>query len=538
MFASRNFSLPLLFSVLAALALPAPAIVYVSLNGDNSTGESWTTAFYSIEEALEVVAAGESIYVAEGVYVLGGSFELTSDLVIAGGFSGEEKGAPGQSDPDKFPTVLDGSGAAGSAFVCSDVTDVRIQGLTFKRFVGAGSGYARSGAIRVDTGADVEIHDCLFTNNHINGYGGGINIIGASAKIEDCVFKNNSAQEGGGVKVHQGRADLDDCVFEGNKANLIGGAYSGYYSETYAGNCRFIGNEGPYGGGVECHEGSAAYFVNCLFARNSASTQGGGLSFVFQANIQIVHCTIANNTTDGIGGGIFLHDSSQVGITSCIFSKNNSHAIFENSPDVDPDVYNCLFDGNPDGVYFNEGSQSIATASGPNGMNSVLSSAADDNLDGDPKFANPKLNDFHLTPGSPAIDNGYDFDGEFDDIDRDARPIEIAKAILGYDIGFDEYNPDAPINLIKPREGAKWKRGNAYTIEWESEGYTGSTMRLELLRNGVVVRVIAAKTPNTGSFEWTVPDNIAGKKGFTVRIKNVDDSTFKDESSEFRIVKP
>lgn len=515
----------------------AQAIVYVSLSGNGSTGDSWATALFSIEDALEQVSAGEAIYVAEGTYVVGGAIDLPSDIEIVGGFSGEEKGGPGESDPEEFPTVLDGTGNAGSIFSCSGVTEVVIEGFILTGCIGGGSGYGKSGAIRVDSGADIEIHDCLFTENDIDGYGGGVNVFNASAEIEDCVFDNNSAQEGGGVKVHSGSASLRRCVFVKNKANLIGGAFSGYDSDTEAIDCIFINNDGPYGGGAECHEGTRAEFVNCLFSRNTAEAEGGAITLTFQEGCKVVNCTIANNSTDDTGGGIFMHDSSG-SITNCIFTKNNSHAIFENSVGTDPIVTNCLFDANPDGAYFNEGSQSIANGSGPNSMNSILAEA-DGNLDGNPKFANPKLEDFHLTKGSPAIDAGVATDAPDHDIDEDSRPIDIAKGVSAFDIGYDEYNPNAKITVKKPRDGDKWKRGRDVRVTWESNGYTGSTMRIELRRGGVVVSILAEETPNTGEFEWTVPDNVPTKKGYSVRVTNVDDATFKDDSQgTFRIVKP
>ena len=518
-------------------AFAAHAIVYVSLDGDGTTGDSWATALFSIEDALEEVSAGEAIYVAEGTYIFGSTIALPSDVTIIGGFSGAAKGGPDASNPEKHPTVLDGDGAAGSIFACSGVTEVLIEGFVLTGCVGGGSGYGKGGAIRVDSGADVEIYDCLFVDNDIDGYGGGVNVVGANAEIEDCVFDNNSAQEGGGVKVHSGSASLRHCVFVNNKANLIGGAFSGYDSDTEAFDCVFINNDGPYGGGAECHEGTRAEFVNCLFARNTAAQEGGAMTFAFQSGVKVAHCTIASNRTDDTGGGIFMHDSSG-SITSCIFSKNNSHAVFENSQDVDPVVTNCLFDANPDGAYFNEGSQSIANASGPNSMNTILAEA-DGNLDGNPRFANPKADDYHLTKGSPAIDAGVSTDAPDHDIDDDFRPIDIAKENTAFDIGYDEYNPNATLVVIKPRDGAKWKRGRDVRIQWESDGYTGTTVRIELRREGVVVSVIAEKTPNTGSFEWTVPNSVPAKKGYSVRVINVDDATFKGISEgTFKVIKP
>ena len=519
------------------VCMHANAIVYVSQNGDDSTGESWATAFLSIGDALEAADSGEPIHIAQGNYIFGGSISLPVNANIVGGFSGEAKGSPGESDPDKYSTVLNGDGTAGSIFVCSNVTGVVIEGLIFTGCIGEGSGYGKGGAVRVDSGADVNIVDCTFVDNVIDGYGGGVNVVEANAEIEDCVFDSNSAQEGGGVKVHSGTASLRHCFFVKNKANLIGGAFSGYNSNTEAINCIFLRNDGPYGGGAECHEGTRAAFVNCLFARNSADEEGGAITLNQQSDCEIVNCTIANNSTKNTGGGIFLHDSVGT-IANCIFTKNNSHAIFENDADADPVVTNCLFDANPDGAYFNEGSQSIANASGANSMNTILAEAAG-NLDGNPKFANPKADDYHLTGKSPAIDAGVEAGAPDDDIDGDGRPIAFVKGLSAFDIGCDEYNPEATITVKRPRDGDKLERGDTVRILWASDGYTGSSVRIELLLNGEMVLLITKSQPNSGNFEWTISDDVPAKKGYSIRITNADDKRFKDESDgTFKIVKP
>ncbi|NUM54744.1 MAG: right-handed parallel beta-helix repeat-containing protein [Candidatus Hydrogenedentes bacterium] len=515
----------------------AGAIVYVSQAGDGTTGDSWETALPNISDALDQVGAGEKIYVAEGTYAISEPMAVPTDVEILGGFSGSAKGSSGENDPGMYPTILDGEDIAGSAFVCNNVLDVLIDGFTFTGFVGSGDGYGKGGAIRCEADADVQIRDCFFTRNDIDGYGGGVNVINAFALIEDCVFLNNSAQEGGGVKVHSGSLLMRHCIFNSNDAGLIGGGFSGYDSDTRTRDCLFIDNDGPYGGGIECHEGTRAEFENCLFAKNRASVQGGGLTFTFQDGVAVINCTIADNETDGNGGGIFLHDSTGEIINS-IFSKNNAHAIFENSTTVDPSVENCLFHANPDGAYFDEGSTSIATASGPGGMNSVLAEA-EGNIDGDPLFANPKVDDYHLTTGSPAIDAASKDDAPNHDIDGDSRPIKPSKAGSKFDIGFDEYNPGALLVVDAPGDGDKLKIGKEYKILWHSDGYTGSSVRLELVRGGEVVRAIGDKTPNDGFAKWTVPNDVPARKGYSVRITNVNDPIFSDESEGgFKIVNP
>jgi len=52
---------------------------------------------------------------------------------------------------------------------------------------------------------------------------------------------------------------------------------------------------------------------------------------------------------------------------------------------------------------------------------------------GDPAFAGPARDDYHLRPGSNAINAGVNA-GVFTDIDGDPRPVNA-----GFDIGYDEF---------------------------------------------------------------------------------------------------
>ena len=54
-------------------------------------------------------------------------------------------------------------------------------------------------------------------------------------------------------------------------------------------------------------------------------------------------------------------------------------------------------------------------------------------LTGDPVFVAPASDDYHLTPGSTAIDAGANA-GVTTDIDGEIRPFGS-----GFDIGFDEW---------------------------------------------------------------------------------------------------
>ncbi|MBM3290644.1 MAG: hypothetical protein FJY92_10880, partial [Candidatus Hydrogenedentes bacterium] len=115
----------LMFAACWGGAVPAFGTVYVSNEGDNTTGCSWETALYSLSAAVTLASPGESVVVAKGTYLIGGAISVPSDAKIIGGYNGDE--VVGNFDlPPQNRTVLDGGNTAGSIFACSGATGVVI----------------------------------------------------------------------------------------------------------------------------------------------------------------------------------------------------------------------------------------------------------------------------------------------------------------------------------------------------------------------------------------------------------------------------
>jgi hypothetical protein len=154
-----------------------------------------------------------------------------------------------------------------------------------------------------------------------------------------------------------------------------------------------------------------------LVADNHANTEGSGLSFdgygFFPASARLRHTTIADNR--GSGRGVFVGDWTALAFTNTVIAGHHSV-----------------------GVTVTTGSTATlaatlwhANGSDTGGGGVVVSST---NVTGEsPAFANPAAWDYHLSPGSAAIDSGVDA-GVADDIEGDPRP-----AGPGYDLGADEF---------------------------------------------------------------------------------------------------
>ena len=87
------------------------------------------------------------------------------------------------------------------------------------------------------------------------------------------------------------------------------------------------------------------------------------------------------------------------------------------------------------------------------------------------------------------------------------------------------------ITVTSPNGGESWIRGTAHTITWTSIGSPGSYVKIELLKAGVVNRIISSSAANTGSYSWTIPSFQATGSDYTIRITSTTKTTVTDTSN-------
>jgi len=149
--------------------------------------------------------------------------------------------------------------------------------------------------------------------------------------------------------------------------------------------------------------------INSLFARNTATLSGTALYLGSTGNVQLSYITIGSPVLIN-GAAVYV----AAGSTHLLDSIITNHLIgLRNEGGAVIQDYN-LFAGN------------TVTSTG-----SVLGGSH--NVAGDPKFVNVAHDNYHLSAGSAAIDQGIDL-GIPIDFDGDPRPTGA-----GFDIGFDEY---------------------------------------------------------------------------------------------------
>jgi len=150
-----------------------------------------------------------------------------------------------------------------------------------------------------------------------------------------------------------------------------------------------------------------------------------------------------------------------------------------------------------------------------------------DDYAGSPAFVDPDVGDYHIGPGSAAIDRGVDA-GIIVDIDGESRPVDT-----GYDIGADEFSvvrhlaylplamkrwppiPNTPV--LNPIDNAD--QDNYYTVTWQ-EADLATTYILEEATNASFsgAQVVYQDT----SLSWSVPSpgNMPGTYYYRVKGRN------------------
>lgn len=269
----------------------------------------------------------------------------------------------------------------------------------------------------------VSISNGLFKGNHCligeqwtnQGVGGGLYSSGPLTLV-NTDFISNSAQTSGGAHAYRSAIVTGGRVERNASLNPYSGtgggmAVAGTLNMT---GVQFVSNTAPIrGGGLDL--ASSGRIVNSLFADNETNGKGAGIFLNAGEGASLVHVTIANtnlNPKQGIyifGGPVGITDSIVSNYAIGIERESGYYArtVFED--------YN-LFSGNT------------------KNLTGTITSGSHHPI-GAPKFVNPAAGNYHLQPGSAAIDVGANV-GVSTDIDGEVRPYGSAP-----DLGADEYWP-------------------------------------------------------------------------------------------------
>ncbi|MDR0415520.1 MAG: hypothetical protein LBH84_08945, partial [Prevotellaceae bacterium] len=397
----------------------ASGIVYVKPSGTGS-GSSWSSACSSLADALAAAAGSSSgirqIWVAEGTYkpnrpannpgsIADGNrnsaFVLAPGVKLYGGFPANADDVNHKTLASRswwvHPTVL--SGDLNGDDVEGDLSTNKLDNA-YHVVVAAGSMIGNADTARLDgftiAGGNASANNKITVNgmpNISNANGGGIYVsVSQVVAFANIIVSGNKAREGGGgIQFDGGSSVFTGVKISNNTATngggmlVIGGTHT--FTNLYVGR-----NSADYGGGIYTSSTTSSTFTNVLICGNTAVNSGGGVNCNGSATATCINTTIANNyTNSGQSGGVNIQGGVVNLCNSIVWGNNNK--VGNSGKNVSNGVVydRCLVEGgavsgtgiisNADPLFV---TAAVATTSGP--------AATEGN--------------FHLRPGSPALDAG------------------------------------------------------------------------------------------------------------------------------------
>ncbi|MBN2683977.1 MAG: right-handed parallel beta-helix repeat-containing protein [Pontiellaceae bacterium] len=304
----------------AASTNEAPAkVFYVDsrFQGNAPTGESWFTAFPSLQDAIDAAAenGGGEVWVKSGTYSPGGtqrssSFKLKTGVHLYGGFRGDETNRE-ERNPKAYLTTLSGNiGQLGENddncyHVLTAASETSLNGFTIKLGLADGEDEESfGGGLHVLQGSrQVTVTDCTFEDNHAEQAGGAVFLSASEVSFTNCTFYSNGTDKNGGALATSGETSLQisSSFFSANRASWDGGA-------------------------LFLEENASASIQDSFFRYNTAQENGGALAAKTKNKsarpIELTNCTFQENTAKGNGGATYFSGPFAPVISKCSFDYN------------------------------------------------------------------------------------------------------------------------------------------------------------------------------------------------------------------------
>jgi hypothetical protein len=338
----RQLSVILLATALTASTLAATYYVDSKFQGDSPTGDSWLSAFPSLQMAIDAASTNSpaQIWVKAGIYKPEGisksaTFNLPTDVEIYGGFRGNESLVE-ERNAKANRTVLTGDiGRVGSIsdnsyHVITAAENCRIDSFIISR--GNADSIAENrfggGLLILPESKGVVVANCTFEKNSAE-MGGAIHLTGGTLTITNTTFYSNSGESGGAVAI-EGAANVQiiDSIFSSNFAPKGGGAVciEKESRSRISGSSFLYNSTDGLGGGLRAEAGKnepvALEITDCIFNGNSASESGGALAFIGPFSPVVKDSTFDSNFSTGGAGAIANTSGTTAAILNASFAKN------------------------------------------------------------------------------------------------------------------------------------------------------------------------------------------------------------------------
>ncbi len=367
-------------AIAITITLYAQALTYyvdASRADDTGSGLSWDTAKKTIQAAVDLSGAGDTVLVTNGVYKTGKTttpgYSLNNRVVIINDITVRSINGPDV-------TVIEGSGTNEfntlSAVRCVYMKRGILDGFTLQNGATYGTAISGSdafercgGGVNMNTSSPgTSVTNCIIRN--CVSYRGGGAFGGALSK---CIVLANSAPYGGASR----DCTLSNCLLSRNSAYCGGGS-----DNCTLNACTLVGNTAQDGGGTyNC------ILRNCVLMGNTVTGDGGGA-----AGGSLDSCTISGNVANR-GGGTHNGTMNNSVLSGNVASSVGGGAHYGT-------LRNCIVWANNrrDGTCNNYEASSFSyscTTPLPSGSG---------NIEADPQFVDAQ--NFMLRVGSPCLDTG------------------------------------------------------------------------------------------------------------------------------------
>ncbi len=95
--------------------------------------------------------------------------------------------------------------------------------------------------------------------------------------------------------------------------------------------------------------------------------------------------------------------------------------------------------------------------------------------------------------------------------------------------------PVSSITVTSPNGGETWPAGSVQTIRWTYTGDPGASVKIDLLKGGVVNQAITSSASigsnGSGSYGWTVPGSQEAGSDYRIRVTSTSNGAYTDTSN-------
>lgn len=315
----------------------SPPVVYVDDDYNTSTPGWQYDHFDKIQDGIDTVTSGGTIYVHAGVYY--------ENLII-----NKKINLIGES---KETTVVDGNNT-------EDVVKITTNGVSIEEFSIRNSGYWPFAGVKIYNTENATVHDCNIYSNS----GTGIRILASSNnKIYNCTISNNSwgisvelfsshntiyncdifSNDLYGIELHSSLNNtIHNCNFTNDGILILGDTFSHFIHEIYHNKVNgksLLYYKNTNNIVINGSEVGEIILINCsnFKIRNIEITNTDcAIEIAYTHDITIYNCLISDNND-----GILVWYSSNNTIYKCVIFSNDIGLRLSGPTSVNNEIYNC-----------------------------------------------------------------------------------------------------------------------------------------------------------------------------------------------------